>query len=216
MGAAEYAVDVPPLSSLAVFVTATFVFLLIPGPAVMYIVTRSLSQGRRAGLVSVAGIHAGTLVHIAAAVLGLSAVLATSATAFTVVKLAGAGYLIYLGLRALVTRASVDDEVRLTPRSNRRLFVDGAVVNLLNPKTAVFFLAFVPQFVEPGAEHATLQLLVISAVYVVMGLVCDGAWALASGWIGSRLAARRAKVQRRVTKASGIVYLALGAVTARA
>ena len=203
----------PSASTLGVFVTATFLFLLIPGPAVMYIVTRGVTQGRRAGLVSVAGIHAGTLVHVAGAVLGLSAVLATSAAAFTVVKLAGAGYLVYLGVRALVTRVADDAELRLAPRSNRRLFVDGAVVNLLNPKTAVFFVAFVPQFVEPGAEHATLQLLVISAVYVAMGLFTDGAWALTSGWLGTRLRSR-VNVTHRAHRASGVVYIALGAVTA--
>lgn len=195
------------------FVAATFVFLLIPGPAVMYIVTRSLTQGRRAGLVSVAGIHTGTLAHIAAAVVGLSAVLATSATAFTVVKWTGAAYLVFLGVRSLMSRGDDDTDLHLAPRSNRRLFVDGALVNLLNPKTAVFFLAFVPQFVEPDADHATLQLLVISAVYVLMGLVCDGGWAIAGGWLGSRLR-HRADVTRRARKASGVVYIALGAVTA--
>jgi len=204
---------VPSASTLGVFVTATFLFLLIPGPAVMYIVTRGVTQGRRAGLVSVAGIHAGTLVHVAGAVLGLSAVLATSAAAFTVVKLAGAGYLVYLGVRALVTRVADDAELRLAPRSNRRLFVDGAVVNLLNPKTAVFFLAFVPQFVRPGAGDATTQLLVISTVYVAMGLVTDGGWAVASGWFGARLR-HRGDVTRRAQRASGVVYIALGAVTA--
>ncbi|HWL42866.1 MAG TPA: LysE family translocator [Ilumatobacter sp.] len=203
----------PSASSIAVFVAATFVFLVIPGPAVMYVVTRSMTQGRRAGLVSVAGIHTGTLVHVAAAVLGLSAVLAASATAFTVVKLAGAGYLVYLGLRALLSRADDVDEPHLAPRSNRRLYLDGALVNLLNPKTAVFFVAFVPQFVEPNAEHATLQLLVISAVVVVMGLVCDSSWALASGWLGGRLRGR-VDIARRTRKASGVVYIALGAVTA--
>ena len=203
----------PSASTLGVFVTATFLFLLIPGPAVMYIVTRGVTQGRRAGLVSVAGIHAGTLVHVAGAVLGLSAVLATSAAAFTVVRLAGAGYLVYLGVRALVTRVADDAELRLAPRSNRRLFVDGAVVNLLNPKTAVFFLAFVPQFVRPGAGDATTQLLVISTVYVAMGLVTDGGWAVASGWFGARLR-HRGDVTRRAQRASGVVYIALGAVTA--
>jgi threonine/homoserine/homoserine lactone efflux protein len=206
---------VPSASAIWVFVAATFVFLLIPGPAVMYIVTRSVAQGRRAGLASVLGIHAGTLVHVVAAVLGLSAVLATSAAAFTVVKIMGAAYLVYLGVRALLSRE--DDSDRAGPaasRSHRRLFAEGFVVNLLNPKTAVFFLALVPQFVEPGAGNATTQLLVISAVYVAMGLVCDGAWALTSGWVGARLAARRSVVTRRVRRASGVVYIALGAVTA--
>lgn len=203
----------PPASSIAVFAGATFVFLLIPGPAVMYIVTRSVTQGWRAGLISVAGIHTGTLAHIAAAVLGLSAVLATSATAFTAVKLIGAGYLVYLGVRALLDTSSGETELALVPRSARRLYADGALVNLLNPKTAVFFVAFVPQFVEPGAEHATLQLLVISGVYVVMGLVVDGGWALAGGWIGGRVRSQ-AGIARRARRASGVVYIALGAVTA--
>jgi threonine/homoserine/homoserine lactone efflux protein len=206
---------VPSAATIWVFVAATFVFLLIPGPAVMYIVTRSVAQGRRAGLASVLGIHTGTLVHVAAAVLGLSAVLATSAAAFTVVKIAGAAYLVYLGVRALLSRdADAEEGGVAATRSNRRLFGEGFVVNLLNPKTAVFFLAFVPQFVEPGAGNATAQLLVISAVYVAMGLVCDGAWALTSGWLGTRLAARRGVVTRRVRRASGVVYIALGAATA--
>jgi threonine/homoserine/homoserine lactone efflux protein len=148
-------------------------------------------------------------------VLGLSAVLATSATAFTIVKIAGATYLVHLGVRALLSRGDdIDDGGVAAARSHRRLFAEGFVVNLLNPKTAVFFLAFVPQFVVPGAGNATAQLLVISAVFVAMGLLCDGAWALASGWIGARLAARRSATMRRVRRASGVVYIALGAATA--
>jgi threonine/homoserine/homoserine lactone efflux protein len=197
------------------FVAATFVFLLIPGPAVMFIVTRSVGQGRRAGLVSVAGIHAGTLIHVFGAVLGLSAVLATSATAFTAVKLAGAVYLVYLGVRALVGRdGDADPAAVAVVRSHRRLFAEGFLVNLLNPKTAVFFLAFVPQFVEPGASHATSQLLVLSAVYVAMGLATDGSYALAAGSIGVRLRSRPRGVSRHARRASGVVYVALGLVTA--
>jgi len=194
------------------FVAATFVFLLIPGPAVMFIVTRSVGQGRRAGLVSVAGIHAGTLIHVFGAVLGL---LATSATAFTAVKLAGAAYLVYLGVRALVGRdGDADPAAVAVVRSHRRLFAEGFLVNLLNPKTAVFFLAFVPQFVEPGASHATSQLLVLSAVYVSMGLATDGSYALAAGSIGVRLRSRPRGVSRHARRASGVVYVALGLVTA--
>ena len=205
----------PSASTIWVFATATVVFLLIPGPAVMYIVTRSVAHGRRAGLASVLGIHTGTLIHVAGAVLGLSAVLATSATAFTVAKFAGAAYLVYLGIRALATRGDdAADDRGAVARSHRRLVAEGFVVNLLNPKAAVFFLAFVPQFVEPDAGSATVQLLVISAVYLALGLVCDTTWALTSGWFGARLAARRGAVMRRLRRGSGVVYIALGAATA--
>src|SRR6187397_1536210 len=131
---------VPPLAGLGLFVAAALLLLITPGPAVLYIVTRSMDQGRRAGLVSMLGVHAGTLVHIAAAAAGLSALLMASATAFSVVKYLGAGYLVYLGVRRLRDRSTLATErppaVRL-----RRAFVDGFVVNLLNPKTGLFFLA---------------------------------------------------------------------------
>ena len=143
----------PTATTLLTFSAAALVVLLLPGPAVMYIVARSTAGGPRAGLASVAGIHVGTLVHIVAAMAGLSAVLATSATAFTVVKLLGAAYLIWLGLRVLwdLRRASPAEAAATSPRPLRRVFVDGIVVNVLNPKTAVFFLSFVPQFVDPNA-----------------------------------------------------------------
>ena len=167
----------PPASTIGLFVATTAVFLLVPGPAVMYVVTRSVSQGRRAGLVSVAGIHTGSLAHVAAAVLGLSALLATSATAFTAVKIAGAAYLVYLGVRALLdSGGDLARSASLPPRSYRRLFADGVVVNVLNPKTAVFFVAFVPQFLGPGG--ATSQLLVLSVVFVAIagGIVILWLW----------------------------------------
>lgn len=141
----------PDMTTLFLFSGAALLLLLIPGPAVLYIVARSASQGTRAGLVSTVGIHAGTLVHVAAAVVGLSAILVASANAFTIVKLAGAAYLLYLGVAALRSaRASSKNSTHdLADRPLGRLFIDGAVVNILNPKTAVFFLAFVPQFIDP-------------------------------------------------------------------
>src|SRR5690349_2801111 len=129
----------PEWSSLGLFAVAALVLLLTPGPAVLYIVTRSIDQGRRAGLVSMLGVHAGTLVHVAAAAAGVSALLAASATAFSVVKYLGAAYLIYLGARRLWNRAPALAAADAKPRQLRRAFVDGVIVNVLNPKTALFF-----------------------------------------------------------------------------
>lgn len=134
----------PEWSSLGFFVIAALALLLTPGPAVLYIVTRSIDQGRRAGFVSVAGVHVGTLAHILAAAAGLSALLAASATAFSVVKYLGAAYLIYIGVRRLLDRTTIGMGADAQPKPLRRAFVDGVIVNVLNPKTALFFLAFLP------------------------------------------------------------------------
>jgi threonine/homoserine/homoserine lactone efflux protein len=136
---------IPNATSIGVFAVAAMVLLLTPGPAVLYIVSRSVEQGRIAGLASVCGITTGTLVHVLAAALGLSALLASSALAFAVVKYAGAGYLIYIGVRQILSRAdTVATQLELPRRSLGRLYRDGFVVNLLNPKTALFFLALLP------------------------------------------------------------------------
>jgi threonine/homoserine/homoserine lactone efflux protein len=137
----------PELSAIELFAAASVALLLIPGPAVLYIVTQSAEQGRSAGLASVAGIHIGTLFHILAAAIGLSALILASAVAFSLVQFAGAAYLVYLGVRKLLERDSASDGE--APRAPlRRVFARGAVVNVLNPKTALFFLAFLPQFVD--------------------------------------------------------------------
>ena len=196
------------LSSLGLFVASSVAFLVLPGPAVLYIVTRSLDQGRKAGLVSTLGITCGTLVHVTAAAFGLSAILVHSATAFMVIKYAGAAYLIGLGIAKLRERdAELPTEV--APKRLRRLFVDGAVVNLLNPKTALFFFAFLPQFADPERGSLSLQILLLGTIFVAMAMITDSAWALAAGsarlWIRRRPGILRA--QRRV--AAG-VYLSLG------
>jgi threonine/homoserine/homoserine lactone efflux protein len=204
-------------AAYAVFLGAALALLVVPGPAVLYIVARSVHQGRRAGLASVLGIHVGTLVHVLAATVGLSALLASSATAFTVVKLLGAAYLVYLGIRTLAGRG--DRGVEASPggptRGRRRDFAEGIVVNVLNPKTALFFLAFLPQFVDPDAGAATLQILVLGLTFMLLGLVTDSLWALAAGSAGEVLRARRGflRAQRWV---SGSIYLGLGALTALA
>jgi threonine/homoserine/homoserine lactone efflux protein len=200
--------------TLAVFALAALALLAVPGPAVIYIVTRSIHQGRASGLASVLGIHVGTLVHLVFATLGLSAILASSATAFTVVKLLGAAYLIIVGIRTLLGRAQEDEtDPQQPPRRRRRDFAEGVVVNVLNPKTALFFLAFLPQFVNPDHGHAWLQILVLGLTFMLLGLVTDSMWALAAGSAGATLRKSRrwAGVQRYV---SGSVFVGLGVVTA--
>lgn len=201
----------PDLASLLVFSVACLALLVVPGPAVLYIVTRSAADGRRAGLVSVLGIHLATLVHIAAAVVGLSAVLAASSTAFTVVKLAGAAYLVALGVRAWAS-ASSHEEVGVQPmRSMSRTFSQGFVVNLLNPKTALFFLAFVPQFVPSTSGTPTRAIVLLGLVFVVLGLISDGAYAVAGSAVSRRL---RRVDPRRQGRAVGAIYVGLGVATA--
>src|SRR5688500_14027852 len=156
----------PSPSTLALFAVAAMVLFVVPGPSVLYIVTRSIDQGRRAGLASVLGIHAGSLVHVAAAILGLSALLASSAAAFDVVRYLGAAYLIWLGVKRLRSRRA-ESTVVTAPVPLSKVAAQGLVVNLLNPKTAVFFLAFLPQFVRPDAGPVPLQLAVFGAVFVV-------------------------------------------------
>jgi threonine/homoserine/homoserine lactone efflux protein len=192
---------------------AAVALLVVPGPAVLYIVAQSIDQGRVAGLVSTAGIGAGGLVHAAAATAGLSALLVSSAEAFTAVKYAGAAYLVFLGLRRLLGRDEPTEAGIRTRKSLRRLFRQGLVVNVLNPKTALFFFAFLPQFVDPDAGAAAAQILVLGVVFVALGLVSDGAYAVVAGTLSERLRgnARVLRIQRYV---SGTVFLGLGLATA--
>jgi threonine/homoserine/homoserine lactone efflux protein len=201
-------------STLALFMLASLALAVVPGPAVLYIVARSIDQGRVAGFVSALGISIGGLVHVVAATIGLSSLLASSATAFTIVKYAGAVYLILLGIRRLLTRERTVDDTATPPRGRRRIFVDGVVVNVLNPKTALFFLAFLPQFVEPGEGAAALQILVLGLIFVAIALCSDATWAFAAGTVGSWLRGSRwyLGVKRWVT---GTVFVGLGLSTTR-
>jgi threonine/homoserine/homoserine lactone efflux protein len=207
----------PGHASVIGFVGAALVVLLIPGPGVLYIVARSLSQGQRAGLISVLGLSTGALVHVAAATAGLSAILVASSTAFGAVKVLGAGYLIYLGIRTLVSRpgATAVEAAATPPRSASRLFTDGVIVSVLNPKIAVFFLAFLPQFVDSNRGPVQQQVLVLGLLYVGLALVTDGTYALAAGrlrtWFHGRVVA--SPIPRY---ASGVTYIGLGVTTALA
>jgi threonine/homoserine/homoserine lactone efflux protein len=206
---------IPGIAQLGLFVSAALVLLLIPGPAVLYIVGRSVEQGRTAGLVSVLGVHAATLVNIVAAALGLSAILASSALAFSVIKYAGAAYLIWLGVRKILGSGdpAAAAAVRLRRHSYRRLFRDGFVVNLLNPKTALFFLAFLPQFVDLARGHAAAQIVFLGLTYTALGFITDGGYALAAGTAGNWLKRNRAylKIERYVT---GTLLIGLGLTAA--
>jgi threonine/homoserine/homoserine lactone efflux protein len=204
---------VPDLGTIALFAGAALVLLVIPGPAVLYIVAQSVAQGRSAGLVSMLGIQAGGLVHVAAAALGLSALLVQSALAFNVVKYAGAAYLVYLGLRKLLGREQLEGGGARATISRARLFRQGIVVNVLNPKTALFFFAFLPQFVDPDAGAVGLQIAFLGVLFIALAILSDGLYALAAGsaagWLRGRPAFLRAEGW-----ISGSVLVGLGLATA--
>jgi threonine/homoserine/homoserine lactone efflux protein len=204
----------PSLTSLLLFAAASVALLVVPGPSVLYIVTRSVSQGRRAGLISVLGVHVGSVVHVTAAALGLSALLASSATAFMIVKYLGAAYLVWLGVQKLRRRESGPVE-EAPPVRGSRLFTQGIVVNVLNPKTAIFFLAFLPQFVNPSRGPVALQIIVLGACFILLGVTSDGGYALLAGTLAGRIRRTRT-ARRRLDRASGVVYLGLGATAALA
>ncbi|TML04521.1 MAG: LysE family translocator [Actinobacteria bacterium] len=201
----------PHSTALWLFGLTAVALLLVPGPAVLYVVVQSAEQGRRVGLASVAGIHLGTLVHVAAATVGLSALIVASAVAFSAVKYAGAAYLIYLGVRRLLARDEVVESGRRR-ESLRRAFARGIVVNVLNPKTALFFLAFLPQFVDPDRGGVWSQVLVLGLVFVGLGLISDSLYALAAGTVGGLLRRRRCALRY----GSGVVFIGLGAAAALA
>ena len=230
----------PAAETFGLFAFAAIGVLLIPGPAVTYIVARSVDQGRTVGLVSVAGLGLGTMAHVVAAALGVSAVLASSAAAFSAVKYLGAAYLIAIGIRTLLRRANDEDVPHGAPtgpaagatdgplrreaatgsapaplrsRDLRRAFAHGVVVNVLNPKTALFFLAFLPQFADPGRGPVWAQLLALGSAFVLLGLCTDGAYALVASRLGEWLRTRPSFARRR-RYATGGVFVTLGLAAA--
>ena len=202
-------------SNLSIFLLAALILLLTPGPAVLYIVARSLDQGRLAGFVSVLSIEVGNSVHVLAAALGLSALLLSSALAFSVVKYLGAAYLIYLGLGRLFRRDQAHQPTTLQRQSLGSIFRQGVLVAILNPKTALFFLAFLPQFVDPSRGSVTLQLLTLGCLFVLMAIVTDGLYALLAGTAGHWLKGTRSflRAERYV---AATVYIGLGVAAALA
>jgi threonine/homoserine/homoserine lactone efflux protein len=200
----------PTLDSIVAFAIASLALLVIPGPAVLYVINRSIADGRSTALAAVAGLEVGNFMHVVAATLGLSAVIAASATAFGVVKWIGAGYLIYVGLRTL-SRKPVSFSQEQKSLSRRKSFTQGIVVNTFNPKVALFFLSFLPQFIDTENGSTALQSLIIGSIFVVLGMCSDGLYAiLASALRGPLLKGKSLPfVQRYV---AGSVFITLGII----
>src|SRR5688572_1679078 len=205
----------PDASTYALFVAAALELLLVPGPAVIYVVARSVEGGRLTGLVSVLGVQLGTLLHVVFAAAGLSAIVVSSAAAFSVVKWLGAAYLIWLGLRQILGRDSGDEEVPYGGEGNRfRVFSQSVLVQVLNPKVALFFLAFLPQFVDPSRGAAWTQIVVLGATLATLGLFTDGLYALLGGTVGDWVKNKNLGLRWAGRYVTGGVYIALGAVAA--
>jgi threonine/homoserine/homoserine lactone efflux protein len=196
----------PDAAHLTLFLAAAFLLAITPGPGIFYVLTRSLAGGRREGALSSLGTFVGGLVHVFAAAFGLSAILATSALAFGLVKYAGAAYLIYLGFRMIRDRESGQD---LSAPVARNPFRQGIWTEVLNPKTALFFLAFLPQFVSPGKGHIMLQFAFLGSLSVVLNTCADLVVATFAGYLSDRLRANR-KIQKRQRVASGVGIIGLG------
>ncbi|GAA2596163.1 LysE family translocator [Actinomadura fulvescens] len=191
------------------FLLAATTLIVIPGPNHLYITARSIAEGRRAGITSALGVETGTIVHMVAAAAGLSAVIAASSTAFGIVRYAGAAYLVYMAIRTFRSRGG-HDTPDLKPQSLGRVYLDGALVNILNPKVILFFLAFLPQFVDQEAGAVPMQILVMGMITGLIGLGSDILYALAADSVAGWLRARPA-FQRRQRYATGFIYLGLGA-----
>jgi threonine/homoserine/homoserine lactone efflux protein len=199
----------PDLPTLGLFLAATAALLLVPGPSVLFIVARTLEHGRRGGLVSMLGVETGALLHVLAATAGLSALVATSPDTLLAIKLAGAAYLLYMGVRALRR----PPELTLDHGPARHLFRQGLIVDALNPKTAMFFLAFLPQFIDPAAGSVAGQTLVLGLCFVALATLSDGGYALLAGAVAERVR-RSPRARARLSRVSGAAYVGLGTLTA--
>jgi threonine/homoserine/homoserine lactone efflux protein len=203
---------VPRPETIYLFAIACTGLVLLPGPALIFIVTRGVVHGRRGGLISTLGVETGNLVQVLAATAGLAAIVASSAEAFSVVKYLGAAYLVFLGVRALAGSGDGAEPGIVGSKSPRRMYLDGVVVGALNPKLPLFLLAFLPQFIDPAIGPVWLQTLVLGLIFNVIATIGDSLFAVAAASAGGRL--RSWLHSRRLTQASGVIYLGLGAVAA--
>lgn len=204
----------PDFNSLISFAIASVALLVIPGPAVIYIVNRSVAHGRTIGLAAVVGLELGTLMHVLAATIGLSAILATSENAFNAVKYLGASYLVFIGLRTLL-RQPAEVNTSANAITNSSAFRQGFIINTLNPKIALFFLSFLPQFIDPDKSSSAMQSLLLGAVFVACGFIIDGIYALTASSLRDSLIKGKTLpfVQRYI---AGVVFILLGVVAASA
>lgn len=199
----------PDFNSLLVFIGAGLLLNITPGPDVLYIVGRSIGQGRVAGLVSVLGIATGSLFHVASAALGLSALMLALPLAYDGVRYAGAAYLVWLGLRAIGSRSSPLHVQRVEPERLGRVFRQGVLTNMLNPKVALFFLAFLPQFTNPANGPVSLQVALLGLIFIGNGTIVCLAYALAASWLGEWLQTRYG-VATWLNRAMGGLFIGLG------
>ena len=193
---------------LLMFIAAGWLLNLTPGPDVLYIVSNALRSGTRAGIVAGLGITAGCFVHIAAAAVGVGALLAASATAFSVLKWAGAAYLLWMGVRMLLSHKPSGDGAGIAPAAAaplRKVFLGGFWTNVLNPKVAIFFLAFVPQFIAPGADNKALAFVLLGVLFNINAIPVNTGWALAAGWM-----ARRAQGLHWLDRVAGAMFIGFG------
>ena len=203
----------PSSSAYLVFLATAVAILLVPGPAVLYVVTRSVEMGRAGGIASVAGITTATFAYVALAAAGLSSLVLASTVAFDVVKYAGAAYLLFLGVRRLLGRGLDEETETVAPRTRRRAYTQGFLVNLSNPKLIVFVFALLPQFVDPHAARPWLQTLVFGLSFTCLAFVSDSLYAIAAGSVADRLRGtdRIRRIQRWV---GGGVLVGLGILAA--
>ncbi len=204
----------PSLGTFLAFSAAAIALIVVPGPAVLYIVGRSVSQGRSHGLISALGVATGVIVHTAAAAFGVSVIVAESAVAFSALKYAGAAYLVYLGIQKIRRPSALGAAAADQPFiSLRRTYAQGFVVNVLNPKTALFFLALLPQFVDTDRGAAAPQIVVLGVLFGVLALISDSTWAFVSSAAAERLR-RSERALQRLDRGAGAIFIGLGVLAA--
>jgi len=200
-------------SKLLIFVPVVVILVITPGPNTLYIVARSLHGGYQAGLVSCFGISLATLIHIAAAAIGITALLSSSILIFDIIKYAGAAYLIWIGIKTLAITRRDESMGQVQPGNLTSVFHQGFIVNLLNPKTAIFFLALLPQFIDPSLGRVALQITILGSVLLFIGMTSDCAYVLAASVVSSRLR-KKVKLFQSLRYVAAGVYLLLGTATA--
>lgn len=202
----------PSPENILLFITAATILIVVPGPALLYIMMKSMEQGHKAGLVSALGVGVGAMVHVLAAAIGMSALLVASATAFSILKYGGAVYLIYLGVKKLLDKSTPISTVQTEKKPLNKIFYEGIVVNTLSPKSAIFFFAFLPQFINTDKGGTTSQILFLGLVFLVIAFISDMTYVMLSGKLVKyfKNSSKFSSIQKYV---SGSIYIVLGLLT---
>ena len=201
--------NMPDLTNVSLFMLAAVMLNLTPGADMMYVAARSTSQGRKAGIISALGIAGGTFVHITGAVIGISALIAQSALAFEIIKYLGAAYLVYLGIKSIIKKEFSSTELKSPGNSPGKIFSQGVITNVLNPKVALFFLAFIPQFINPSSDNYVKQIVFLGTLFNLSGTIVNITVALVFSYAGNKLSSFPLfrKIQQKI---SGIILIGLG------